>query len=105
MLAYTCAPDGKATKTATAEDGQEVSQDNPHGEPAMTKLTLKPIAMAVGLALCLPAMAQKLDFSGSNIYMSSWTGTAAAWTPTPPTVPATPRTTRTTASGPSSNCA
>lgn len=35
----------------------------------MKKLTLKPLAAAVGLALTAPAMAVTLDFSGSNIYM------------------------------------
>jgi len=35
----------------------------------MKQLNLKPIVLAAGLALALPAMAQKIDFSGSNIYM------------------------------------
>lgn len=35
----------------------------------MTKHTLKPLALAVGLALAGPALAVNLDFSGSNIYM------------------------------------
>jgi len=35
----------------------------------MKKLTLKPVALAAGLALAAPAFAAGIDFSGSNIYM------------------------------------
>jgi hypothetical protein len=35
----------------------------------MKKLTLKPLAAAIGLALTAPAFAAGIDFSGSNIYM------------------------------------
>jgi hypothetical protein len=35
----------------------------------MKKLTLKPVAVAIGLVLAAPAFAAGLDFSGSNIYM------------------------------------
>ena len=35
----------------------------------MNKPNFKPVALAVALAVCAPAMAQKIDFSGSNIYM------------------------------------
>lgn len=35
----------------------------------MKKPSFKPVALAVALAVCVPAMAQKIDFSGSNIYM------------------------------------